>query len=142
MKYTTEQLGKIDWTKFGKDGWSATLDFPASELDIWRNGCRKACLKDKWAVIASSVDDVKNVLNQIDRCDAFIDSELAAIELAELCRRLRRTTPQTRAVACPSKMHFSQTQTVPNHGPCEVGILTALAEQYRGKEFRVTVEEL
>ena len=58
------------------------------------------------------------------------------------CYLFRRPIAKPEPMPCPSKMHIVQTQTVPHHGPAVVGIYTSLAEQYRGKQFRVTVEEL
>jgi hypothetical protein len=55
--------------------------------------------------------------------------------------KMKYTTEQG-PTTCPSKMRIVQTQTVPYHGPCVVGIYTALSDEYRGKGFRVTVEEL
>lgn len=138
MKYDIERLRKIDFKKFDSSGWSADME-DSSQVYLRKNGAMVAfSLNDTFEFSAQpcrSIAFVNEALAQIDRCDAFIVRELAAIEEVE---RREKTKPPR------DLMRIEQIQTVPicpGLTPC-VGIRTLLAEQYRGKRFRVIVEEL
>jgi len=92
MKYTTEQLAKVDWTKFTKDGWSVTT-INGPQLRLNHSVFAAIDQGGDWIVTNQTAIGVRNVLSQIDRCDAFIATELAAIEALEQKERTKRTKP-------------------------------------------------
>jgi hypothetical protein len=92
VKHTKESLSKIDWKKFAKGEWSAELAF---NLVIRRNyGPAMATLAEfGWQVSLpdNPMERAEQVLKQIERCNAFIASELARIEQEEKATRLPKT---------------------------------------------------
>ena len=142
MKATTEQLKKIDLSKCKLPKWrgkgiyakqSGSGVVLAQPTEFCSETYVASIHTDEWQFHANGTwSQLQELLDISQTVDAFITSELAAIEEKE------KPEPSP----CPSKMHIVQTQTVPHHGPCEVGIKTCLTDKYRGKEFRVTMEEL
>jgi len=79
MKYTQDQLSKVNWSKFTQGEWSAAPNDRDGDIEIrfasrlyaWLSG-------DEWHTWSGEfpISEMRKLLAQIDRCDALIASEL------------------------------------------------------------------
>lgn len=94
MKYDIEKMKRIDWAKFRSGEWSAGIGpLGAGETVELRDTVTHMAFVDsggEWYLCGATATRMDEIRSQVTRLDAFIASEIAAMELAD---KRERTKP-------------------------------------------------
>lgn len=92
MKATAEQLARVNFDKFRNSEWAARFDCPT--INVWHRCALVAHFElqlGKWTLKNMTADALADVSRKLTELEAFIASEIAALDLAE---KRERTKPE------------------------------------------------